>query len=46
MHTWAKKSKNQSNQGKKGKNNLNSKIYDGSIPSNFQRWYLKIELYT
>jgi hypothetical protein len=30
----------------KEKKKLNSKTYDGSIPSNFQRWYLKIELYT
>ncbi len=40
------KSKKQSNQDEKERKYLNFKTYDGSIPSNFQRWYLKIELCT
>jgi hypothetical protein len=40
------KSKKKSNQGEKERKYLNSKTYDGSIPSNSQGWYLKVELYT
>ncbi len=45
MHTWARKIQKKGNQGETKRKYLNFKTYNGFILSNFQRWYLKIELY-
>jgi hypothetical protein len=36
MHTWARKIQKKTNQGEKERKYLNSKTYNGSIPSNFK----------